>query len=183
MRGKYPILDEDGIVRYKFYDEEIRNSIYIPLASFVTSYGRSRTITASQQIKEYTLNKYNKDLYVYSDTDSIHVLLDENEINNLSEFLDIDDYRIGALKLESKFRRGKYLRQKCYIEDEYNPKKDDYNLKVTVAGFPKKLSNLVNFKNFRVGFTTEGMNIDKKKLTYKHVKGGVLLVNTDFTIK
>lgn len=112
MRGKYPILDEDGIVRYKFYDEEIRNSIYIPLATFVTSYGRSKTITASQQIKEYTLKKYNKDLYVYSDTDSIHVLLDENEINNLSEFLDIDDYRIGALKLESRYRRRKIFKAK-----------------------------------------------------------------------
>ena len=112
VRGKYPILDEEGIVRYKFYDEEIRNSIYIPLATFVTSYGRSKTITASQQIKEYTLNKYNKDLYVYSDTDSIHVLLDENEINNLSEFLDIDDYQIGALKLESRYRRRQIFKAK-----------------------------------------------------------------------
>lgn len=182
VRGKYPILD-DGVVRYKFYDEEIRNSIYIPLATFVTSYGRSKTITASQQLKEYTLNKYGKDLYTYSDTDSIHILLDENEVENLKQFLDIDDYKIGALKLESKFRRAKYLRQKCYIEDEFDEKINDYKLKVTVAGFPKKLSNLINFKNFKVGFTTEGMNIKKKKLTYKHVCGGVLLVNTDFTIK
>lgn len=183
MRGKYPVLSDEGIIKYNFYETEIRDSIYIPVATFVTSYGRSKTITASQTIKEYTLNKYGKDLYVYSDTDSLHVLLDETELPELSKFLDIDDYRIGALKLESKFRRGKYLRQKCYIEDEYNPKEDKYDLKVTVAGFPKKLSNLINFNNFKVGFTTEGMKINKKKLTYKHVKGGVLLVNTDFTIK
>lgn len=90
---------------------------------------------------------------------------------------------LGRLNWSQNTDVGKYLRQKCYIEDEYNPKEDKYNLKVTVAGFPKKLSNLINFNNFKVGFTTEGMKIDKKKLTYKHVKGGVLLVNTDFTIK
>ena len=34
-----------------------------------------------------------------------------------------------------------------------------------------------NIKDFEVGFTSSG------KLTYKHVKGGVKLVNTEFTIK
>lgn len=181
VRGKYPYLNEDGIVKYGMYEQEQRDGIYIPIASFITSYARKKTITTSQTIKEYTLNKYGTDLYVYSDTDSIHLLeIDEKELENI---IDIDDYRLGAWKLESKFKRGKYIRQKCYIELGY----DDV-LNVTVAGLPKKLAPLVNFNNFNVGFTTE--NIDKKelektgkKLTFKHVKGGVLLVDTDFTIK
>lgn len=181
VRGKYPYLNEDGIVKYGMYEQEHRDGIYIPIASFITSYARKKTITTSQTIKEYTLNKYGNDLYVYSDTDSIHLLeIDEKELENI---IDIDDYRLGAWKLESKFKRGKYIRQKCYIELGY----DDV-LNVTVAGLPKKLAPLVNFNNFNVGFTTE--NIDKKelektgkKLTFKHVKGGVLLVETDFTIK
>ena len=176
VRGKFPYLDEDGIVKYGFYPREIRKSIYIPVATFITSYARRKTITTSQIIKDFSIEHYNKDLYVYSDTDSIHCLFkDDNELKNIIE---IDDYKLGAWKLESRFKRGKYLRQKCYIELGYDDK-----LNVTVAGLPKKLGKLINFDNFEVGFTTEGMNIEEKKLTYKHVKGGVMLVNTDFTIK
>lgn len=181
VRSKYPYLNEDGVVKYMMYPKETRDSIYIPVASFITSYARRKTITTSQSIKDYTINKYGIDYYIYSDTDSIHLLnIDENE---LTSFVDVDDYRLGAWKLESKFKRGKYLRQKCYIELGYDDK-----LNVTVAGLPKKLAPLINFDNFKIGFTTENMNkkdIEKvgKKLTFKHVKGGVLLVDTDFTIK
>ena len=175
VRSKYPTL-EDGIVKYKMYPKEIREPIYIPVASFITSYARKDIIESSQKIRDYSLKKYGKDLYVYSDTDSIHCLFDEDE--DLSEILDIDDYRLGAWKLESKFKRGKYIRQKCYIELGFDDK-----LNVTVAGLPKKLGNIITFDNFNKGFTTENMKLEEKKLTYKHVKGGVMLVDTDFTIK
>ena len=59
----------------------------------------------------------------------------------------------------------------------------DEKMNVTVAGLPKKLGNLITFENFNVGFTTENLVADIKKLTYKHVKGGVLLVDTEFSIK
>lgn len=176
VRSKYPYLNEDGIVKYSLYPAETRDPIYIPVASFITSYARADIIRSSQKIRDYSLKKYGKDLYVYSDTDSIHCLFDETE--DLSSVLDIDDYRLGAWKLESKFKRGKYIRQKCYIELGYDDK-----MNVTVAGLPKKLGNLITFENFNVGFTTENMNTENKKLTYKHVKGGVMLVETDFTIK
>ena len=177
-RSKYPFLDENGVVRYAMYESEIRDSVYVPVASFITSYARKDIIESSQKIRDYSLQKYGKDLYVYSDTDSIHCLFDESE--DLSKVLEIDDYKLGAWKLESKFMRGKYLRQKCYIELDYNE-----NLNVTVAGLPKKLSDIITFENFDYGFTTENIDMkkDKKKLTYKHVKGGVLLVETEFTIK
>lgn len=174
--GKYPYLNEDGIVKYKLNEPEIRDSVYLPVATFITSYARADIIKSSQKIREYSINKYGKDLYIYSDTDSIHCLLNENE--NLSEILDIDDYRLGAWKLESKFKKAKFLRQKCYIEQGFDDK-----LNVTVAGLPKKLGKLINFDNFNVGFTTENIETDTKKLIYKHVKGGVMLVDTDFTIK
>ena len=181
VRSKYPYLNEDGVVKYAMYEQEQRDAIYIPVASFITSYARKKTITTSQKIKEYTLNKYGKDLYVYSDTDSIH-LLEVNE-KELEDIIDIDDYRLGAWKLESKFKKGKYIRQKCYIELGYNDV-----LNVTVAGLPKKLAPLINFDNFNIGFTTENIPDEKinetgKKLTFKHVKGGVLLVDTEFSIK
>ena len=176
VRGKYPYLDETGVIQYGMYPLEKRNSIYIPVASFITSYARRKTILTSQAIKDYTIKNYGIDYYIYSDTDSIHLLdIDEEE---LKQFVDLDDYRLGAWKLESRFSRGKYLRQKCYIEE------NEDKINVTVAGLPKKLGRYVNFDNFNIGLTLSCLDEDiDHKLTFKHVKGGVILIDTDFTIK
>lgn len=187
VRSKSVALSEDDIVIYPMNEEEIRDALYIPVATFITAYARRKTITTSQKIKEYSKNKYGKDLYVYSDTDSIHCLfdseLDENKNiifkndKELYDILDIDDYKIGFWKLESSFTKAKFLRQKCYIEQ------NDDKLNTTIAGLPKRLSNIINFDNFKEGFTTMGMELDKPKLMYKHVKGGIVLVRNDFSIK
>lgn len=42
---------------------------------------------------------------------------------------------------------------------------------------PKRCYDFVTWENFKTGFTCGG------KLTFKHVKGGVKLIETDFTIK
>ena len=187
VRSKSVALSEDDIVIYPMNEEEIRDALYIPVATFITAYARRKTITTSQKIKEYSKNKYGKDLYVYSDTDSIHCLfdteLDENKniiLKNdkeLYDILDIDDYKLGFWKLESTFTKAKFLRQKCYIEQNND------KLNTTIAGLPKRLSNIINFDNFKEGFTTMGMELDKPKLMYKHVKGGIVLVRNDFSIK
>ena len=177
-RSKYPYLDEDGIVHYYITPLQIRNSIYIPIATFVTSYARRKTILTSQSIKDFTIDNFNDDYYIYSDTDSIHLKYLEEGL--LKQFVDIDDYRLGAWKIESRFRRGKYLRAKTYIEESY----DEEELNVTVAGLPKNLGRYITFENFENGLSllASDEEIDHK-LTFKHVNGGVLLVDTDFTIK
>ena len=50
-------------------------------------------------------------------------------------------------------------------------------INITCAGMPKTCYDFVTWENFKTGFTCGG------KLTFKHVKGGVKLVETDFTIK
>lgn len=72
LKSKYPILGDDEIIHYKFTEKSIVDGIYIPVASFITSYAREKTIRTSQAIKEYSIKKYGKDFYYYSDTDSIH---------------------------------------------------------------------------------------------------------------
>ena len=177
IRSRFPYLDDDGIVRYGNYELEIGKSLYIPVGSFITSYARKKTIETSQRIRDYTKEKYNKDYYIYSDTDSIHMLFMKEE--ELKTFIDIDDFKLGYWKYESRFKRGKYIRQKCYIEQSY-----DDNMNVVVAGLPKNLGKYINFENFNKGFNVLAIEKDKEhKLTYKHVKGGVMLVDTDFTIK
>lgn len=178
-RKKIPVSTAGGEVKYAIGDIEQRDTVYVAMASFITSYARANIIRASEAIREYSMKKYGFDAYVYSDTDSIHCLLSSEDVEELKKTMDIDDYRLGAWKLESTYIRGKYLRQKCYIEQEA----EDKPINVTVAGFPKKLSSCITFENFKIGFTTEGMDLPTRKLTYKHVEGGVILVDTDFTIK
>lgn len=195
-RQKYPYLDHEGIVRYGLLPEEQREPVYIPVACFITSYGRVDTIRTSQKIRDYSLKKYGKDAYLYSDTDSIHCMLNDEDLEALKDDIFIDDYALGAWAKESDFDRALFIRQKCYIEEENG------KLNVTVAGLPKYLAPLITFENFKKGFSTEGLTLSQMldlaskngasleeinkihhKLTYKYVKGGVILADTDFTIK
>ena len=168
--SKYPVITEDGSLEYDFYDPDIRKPIYIPVASFITSYARKKTIETSHAIKTYSINKYGIDKYVYSDTDSIHTTITDEE--ELKQFVDIDDVMLGAWKKESEYVKGKYIRAKSYIEMGYDGK-----LNTTVAGLPKYMGDLVTFENFNPGAKYHG------KLVPKHVPGGVVLVDVDFTIK
>lgn len=198
VRSKIPYLGEDEVIH--FYDGELekRDGIYIAMASFITSYARLKTITAGQKI----LDNYNKGISkaeaVYFDTDSCHVALngesEEEFFKNCG--LDIHPTKLGAWDHEMSFVKGKYLRQKCYIEkaiiseesylegiDSNNKvlySKDEkgfYVLKVTVAGMPARCHKYVDFDNFKIGATYGG------KIQPKRVKGGVILADIEFSIK
>lgn len=102
------------------------------------------------------------------DTDSIKTTLN---IEELQQFCDIDDVKLGAWKNEGIADMGKFVRQKCYLE------KFGEDIQITCAGMPKTCYKFVTWDNFKSGFTCGG------KLTFKHVKGGVKLIETDYTIK
>lgn len=128
------------------------------------------------------------------DTDSIKTTLN---IEELQQFCDIDDVKLGAWKNEGIADMGKFVRQKCYLEKFYNKQKftgsisknskmtvkkiKGFNkfrkIEITCAGMPKSCYKFVTWDNFKTGFTCSG------KLTFKHVKGGVKLIETDYTIK
>lgn len=177
VRGKYPVMNNEGIINYELLPREIRESIYCPVASFITAYSRYDIITNSQAIRDYTLKTYGRDYYIYSDTDSIHCLKLSDE--ELEKIMEIDDYKLGAYKKESEAVRGIYIRQKCYVEEA-----PDGKLNTTIAGLPKKLGKYIDMNTFKRGFSVLAKDEEKDhKLTFKHVKGGVILVDTDFTIK
>ena len=195
-RQKAPILDHDGILRDVMLDEETRETCYVACATYITAYGRKRTIETSQIIKDYTKKKYGEDRYYYSDTDSIHAGITDEDLEELKDIIKVDDFKLGYWAKENTFTRALYIRQKCYIEEI------DGEIEVTVAGLPSYLAPLITFENFKRGFTTKNMTLQdmvnmakangatdeqiKKlhpKLTYKYVKGGVILADTDFTIK
>lgn len=153
---KVPYMTEDG-VRFMQGEERVKEPVYLPMASFITAYARKKTISTAQALY---------DRFIYSDTDSIHI-----EGTEIPDGIEIDDYKLGAWALESKFTKAKFLRQKCYVEEI------DNELNVTVAGMPPQCHKYVTFDNFKLGSRYKG------KLVPKRVKGGIVLCDVDFTIK
>ena len=195
-RQKQPYMDSEGIIKFALLPVEKRDSVYVAVASFTTSYGRNKTIRTAQAIRDFTLKKYGEDRWYYCDTDSCHATLSDEDLEELKDVIKIDDYKLGFWAKEAFATRGLFIRQKCYIEEI------DGKLYPTVAGLPKYLAPLVTFENFKRGFSTEGLTIEEMvnlaskngasekeieklhhKLTYKYVQGGVILADTGFTIK
>lgn len=178
-RSKIPYLD-NNIVKYKLSELEERTAYYLPISIFITSWARDRTIRSAQAV-------YHR--FIYADTDSLHL-----EGTDIPENLLISDTELGKWKIESTFKRGKYLRQKCYIEDVVTPvdeiekfKKEnpecfhlvskDSIINIVCAGMPKGCYKNVTWENFDYGSVFDG------KLGVKHTDGGIVLVDTTFTIK
>lgn len=126
VQSKMPWLDEEGVVHYSLCEKKQKEGIYLPIGGFITSYAREKTIRTSQAIKDYSIKKYGVDMYIYSDTDSIHTTL---PIEELKLFCDIDDYKLGAWKHESSFERARFIRQKTYVEEEIHKRKFTLNKK------------------------------------------------------
>lgn len=181
VRSAIPYLGEDGVVHYRKTEYEERDSIYVPIGAFITAIARNKTIRSAQSVY---------DRYLYSDTDSIHI-----RGTDIPDCLEVDAYKLGAWKCESKFERARFIRQKCYIEDEiiteeeYNSKMLEFPylcrktengyrfMKVTVAGLPAGGYKYVTWDNFRGGAKYGG------KLQPKRVAGGTVLNPTTYEIK
>lgn len=85
-------------------------------------------------------------MYIYSDTDSIHTTLPIEELN---KFCDIDQVKLGAWKNEGFATKGKFIRQKCYLEEI------EGKMKITCAGMPQSCYSQVEWEKFKIGFTCQ----------------------------
>ena len=65
IKSKYPIMGDDGIIHFTISEAEQKNGIYLPVACFITAYARKVTIGTSQKIKDYSIEKYGVDMYIY----------------------------------------------------------------------------------------------------------------------
>lgn len=157
--SRKPELDENGAVTYVDEEPETRSGVYLPAGVFITAYARYKTITSAQSVY---------DRFIYADTDSLHLIGTEEPDN-----LKIDEYELGAWKHESTFNRAKFLRAKCYIEQD----PETESLTIHVAGMPKSCHKHVTFDNFKIGATYDG------KLYQRHVKGGIVLYEGPMQIR
>lgn len=194
VQSKIPYYD-NGVIKYTMGAKETRDPIYIPVGVFITAWARHKTITTAQKMYDH---------FIYADTDSLHIDIDlppelcemsNKELAKLTtkdlqkyglplpdDFV-VDPVELGAWKLEERFERARYIRQKSYLHD-YNKADvwntenyDKENIKITCAGMPQQCYKYVAWENFFEGSTYSG------KLQPKHVKGGIVLKEIEFTIK
>lgn len=156
VQSKVPYYHE-GMIKYKLGEKETREPIYIPVGTFITAWARHKTITSAQKVY---------DRFLYADTDSLHLLG-----TDIPDVLEVDDVELGKWKHESTFTKARFIRQKTYAEFI------DGELHITCAGMPSRCYKNVTWENFKAGNSFEG------KLQHTHVKGGIVLKDTDFTIK
>lgn len=199
VKGKYPVLGENGEVRYKLLEETTKKTIYIPVGTFITAYGRDLCIRTAQECynnKPINQINFNSEYDIaYCDTDSIHCV--GTGIPNIK----IHPKKLGYWKHESDFVKAKFLRQKTYIEriktnasnfddDDISEMTDyqkemlyDKNLYdvIKCCGMPENLKHNLHetdvFDRFDINLELWG------KLLPKHVNGGIVLVESSFKIK
>ncbi len=101
----YVYNDKEETLKVKY--EWNRRGSYIPVASAMTAYARKITMTAAMQ---------NKDRFIYSDTDSCHLV--GTDIPKLPISTNMGDW-----KIEDKFTCGYYSGQKVYSFKSETPHK------------------------------------------------------------
>lgn len=176
---KMAYMKDDGSIGFDTIEQNHKKPAYIPVGSAITSYARNFTIRAAQA------NYYgpNKAGFIYADTDSIHCDLSADKIKGIK----VDDRAFCCWKLESSWDRAVFVRQKTYEEhvvmENLKPIDEPYwNLKC--AGMPNRCKKRYlkehegrELEDFHVGLKVHG------KLIPKRIRGGVLLVETDYEMR
>ena len=178
---KYAYMKEDESVGFVAVEEHAKRPGYIPVGSAITSYARNFTIRAAQ------LNYHGPDKpgFIYADTDSIHCDLKPEEFRGVP----VDPVKFCHWKLESSWDKGLFVRQKTYMEhvvaENLEPIDEQY-WNVKCAGmsesskkyFLQKMeAGEMQLSDFKVGLKVPG------KLVPKRIKGGVLLVETNYEMR
>lgn len=170
----------DGKLYFEPSSLEDQKTLYLPVGIFTTAWGRAKTIRGAID---------NAEIFLYADTDSLHLIGDSYKNLNVGD-------KLGEWKIEGGFLRAKYLGAKCYCEEMKTEKSkiieflrengECYHLanvsretllQITCAGMTPSVKRFVNFENFEEGAEYAG------KLAQKRVAGGTILYETTFSIK
>lgn len=189
--------DETGALQFKVIPQMEKDPVFIACGSAITSYSRNFTIRAAQE----NYHGANERGFKYADTDSIHCDLAPNEIKGIK----VHDNAFCCWKLESCWDIAKFIRQKTYVEhvthEDLKPIDNPY-YNIKCAGMSESCKNLLlssmgereatekekeKYKDFLQKHRTLddfdiGLTIPSK-LQPKAIKGGVILVDTEFTIR
>lgn len=178
---KIAYIRENDSLGYFTVEEHSKKVGYIPVGSAITAYARRFTITSAQE----NYHGVDKKGFIYADTDSIHCDLDPSELKGIT----IHDKNFCAWKIENRWDKAIFVRQKTYIEhnthaDEQPLEKPYYNIKC--AGMGKRVKDKFNAElkaetkvltDFKPGLCISG------NLKAKNITGGILLVEQDYKMR
>lgn len=176
---KVAYMKDDGSIGFNTIEQNHKKPGYIPVGSAITSYARNFTIRAAQA------NYYGADKpgFIYADTDSIHCDLPADSIKGIK----VDDRAFCCWKLESSWDKAVFVRQKTYLEhvtmENLEPVDEPY-WNVKCAGMPDRCKK--NYLNEHEGKELEDFHVGLKvhgKLVPKRIRGGVLLVESDYEMR
>lgn len=148
---------ENGVVKFDRVKQEgvENNSLFVPVAAYCTAYARKVLITA-------IMKNFNR--FCYCDTDSIHL-----EGSEPAEGITIDDFELGAWKKEGEFLRGKFVRQKTYIE-EYPTQSHFIKHTVSVTEFHRSDCDMIALCNYEYKTTVYNVTCAGFKKTIYSLK-------------
>ena len=185
--SSFKLVDEvDDILKFETVYQHDKKPVYIPCGAYITSYARNFTIRAAQQLYYEGEDKG----FMYADTDSVHCV--NMNVKDIPDNIKIHNTEFLRWKPEaSKMRKAKYVRQKTYyeeiIEENFKPVKGECEISLKGCGMGKNtkkafIDGLQNgtyeLKDFDIGLVIKGT-----ELRGRQVKGGVLLVPSDFTMR
>lgn len=156
---------EENKINFRTVREMDKVPTYIPIGSFITSYARDTTIRLAQKNIKH---------FCYADTDSLHCCCNEKELVDVP----IHDKKLGFWKVELRWKRGIFHRQKSYVESEIIDGKEEYH--VTCAGMGKEVKQtFINALKYRDGSITtqEILSLDK----YDKIQKGYMLRGADLS--
>lgn len=155
--------EKDGPLSYSVIPEHNKKVNNIAIGAAVTAHARFYQINTIQR---------NYDIFLYSDTDSLHCIGAPQRFKG-----EIDSTKYGAYDIENQWIRARFIRQKTYIEESLSGK-----LTICCAGMTQKQKDYFEkhyaFEDFKTGLSIIG-----GKLQPQRVRGGVILKNVDFTVK
>lgn len=114
---------EDGVLKFRTVESKNKPAGHIASGSSITSYAQCYLVERIQA---------NRDLFLYCDTDSLHLL--KSDHYNL---IDEDNSELGKWKRELEFEKAKYIRAKTYIEINKN------DIEIRCAGMPQHCKDLL----------------------------------------
>ena len=182
---KIPFIDENGILRCKLVQDKDKDASHIACGAAITSYARNFTIRHAQENYEH---------FIYADTDSIHCDCSPEELIDIKEH----PTAFQCWKIENEWDKAVFVRSKTYIEHTIKEDREDcdpyYLIKCAgmgkgakkeverrLLGKPKKdekkCTDKIKLKDFCKGLSVSG------DLTATNIRGGVLLVDSEFVLR
>ena len=184
-------VEEDIFKVIHFKDYYIRKPIYLPMASFITSYAKTFLVEAINHNRKY---------FAYCDTDSIHLVCKKEQVKGIkihdknfscwAHEMSFTDFRyIGAKRYAEKdSETGKWEIKCCGLTDKIMKQIDDIDTFCLCEIEQKRLNKMKLYSNDTVYYYEDKECTKKIKGLFKsskarQVKNGTIIIEQPYALR